>query len=248
MGGCNCSCLRKNQEDNNEMFERSLPVIGKGAKKNVHVNGNLDSENDIFDNNNINTENNLNNSLLLKKQEKNKDIKLINKNDLSINDQEKSKQCNSSILSMIQDLCDSIFDYFNEIRTNPKDFMEEAKKHGIEDIFQAIINSKNPCKLVENSSFNLLSSCNSKDEEDNKKILEMIEKEKTISKYNKKLFVFEGEINNQKEALWNLIEKNKSIAYETFFSNNIEYLAISCKIKDDNNKFKCYFLLLSKKN
>ena len=153
---------------------------------------------------------------------------------------------------MIQDLCDSIFDYFNEIRTNPEDFEEIADEYDVGDIIQRIINASKQYKnLISNSTFNLLLSSyindNVEDGEDYKKLIEALEKEEKFQKYNKDLLVFEGKVNNQKEAIWTLIENNRDVAYETFFTNNIEFIVVSCILKDEYTKFKCFILLLSKK-
>ena len=239
MGGCNCNCLLKNQEADNEMLNGSLPGIHKRVKK-------KDDKDEIK---NINTEFDDNNN-----EEKDKDLdklEINNKNGVSRNPQ-KILQYNSSVLSMIQDLCDSIFDYFNEIRTNPEDFEEIADEYDVGDIIQRIINASKQCKnLIANSTFNLLLSSyindNVDDEEGHKKLIEALDKEEKIQNYSKDLLVFEGEINNQKEAIWTLIENNKDIAYETFFTNDIEFIVISCDVKDEYKKFKCYLLILSKK-
>ncbi len=239
MGGCNCNCLLKNQEADNEMLNGSLPGIHKRVKK-------KDDKDEIK---NINTEFDDNNN-----EEKDKDLdklEINNKNGVSRNPQ-KLLQYNSSVLSMIQDLCDSIFDYFNEIRTNPEDFEEIADEYDVGDIIQRIINASKQCKnLIANSTFNLLLSSyindNVEDGEDYKKLIEALEKEEKFQKYNKDLLVFEGKVNNQKEAIWTLIENNRDVAYETFFTNNIEFIVVSCILKDEYTKFKCFILLLSKK-
>lgn len=237
MGGCNCNYLAKNKEADNEMLNWSLPESYKKGKKN----------DDIYEIKNINTDYNNN-----EKIDNNLDkLQINNKNGLSRNKQ-KLLEYNSSVLSMIQDLCDSIFDYLNDIRTNPEDFEETAEQYDVGDIIQRIINASSQCKnLTSNSAFNTLLSeyinDNVDDEEDHKKLIEALDKEEKIQNYSKDLLVFEGEINNQKEAIWTLIENNKDIAYETFFTNDIEFIVISCDVKDEYKKFKCYLLILSKK-
>ena len=221
MGGCNCNCLLKSPEADNEMLNGSLPGIYKRGKK----------KDDIYEIKKINEKEYndfINNSL-------NSDGKIKN---------------NSSIVSMIQDLCDSIFDYLNEIRTNPEDFEEIAEKYNVGDIIKKIINSPKKCKnIIPNSTFNsLLSSYvnDNIDDENYEKLLKALDNEEKIYKYNKDLLVFEGVINNQKEAVWNLIEDNKKTAYEMFFTNDIEFFIIYCQIKDNFRNFKCYLLVLSK--
>ena len=157
----------------------------------------------------------------------------------------------SSDISTIQELYESIFEYFNDIRTNPEKYERIAEDHDVGDIIQRIINK--PCSnLIINSFYNLLLSYYinniTSDGEDNKNLLEEIEKEEQIKNFNKSLFLIEGDKNNSNEVVWKLIENNKDNAYETFFSNKIDFLVISCKKAPEKNKFKCYFLFLSKRN
>ena len=125
--------------------------------------------------------------------------------------------------------------------------------HDVGDILQKIINASNSLNnLMINAYFNLLLSSyindNSDDGENNEILLKSMEKEEKIKNYNKQLFVSEAEIDKPNEPIWSLIENNKDIAYEAFFSNQIEYLVISCLKKDnDSQTFKCYFLLLTKR-
>ena len=158
----------------------------------------------------------------------------------------------SSIMSKTQELYESIFDYFNEIRTEPKKFEKIAEKHGVSDILQKVINDSNPChNLIINNYYNLLLSTYindiTTDGEDNSKIIEGIEKEEKLKNFNKKLFTVDGDANEPNDVVWNLIENNKDIAYENFFSNSVECLVISCQMME-KEKFKCYFLFLSKRN
>ena len=192
------------------------------------------------------------------KEEKNKKdddlehLKIANVHtELSRNGPRKMISNDSSIMSKIQELYEIIFDYFNEIRTQPQNFEKKSEEHGVSDIIQKIINDSNPChNLIINSFYNLLLSSYlneiTNDGEDNNKILEEIEKEEKLKNFNKKMFAVDGDINEPNEVVWKLIKNNKDIAFENFFSNDIECLVISCQILD-NHKFKCYFLFLSKK-
>ena len=58
--------------------------------------------------------------------------------------QEKWFSNDSSIMSKIQELYESIFDYFNEIRTEPQNFEKISERHGVSDIIQKVINDSNP--------------------------------------------------------------------------------------------------------
>ena len=246
MGGCNCKCLLKGREEDNEMINGSLPGIYKRSKK----------KKDINEIKNINTDENYN---YINKKENNSNsfekdndtsIKIKNKVGMSRN-QQNVLQYNTSVLSMIQDLCDSIFEYLNEIRAYPEDFEEEAQKYDLVDIIQKVKNSPIRCKnIIVSQTFNsLLTSFVNEyvDEDENyEKLLEALDNEEKIKNYNKNLLVFDGEINNQKDAVWNLIEDNRNTAYEIFFSNDVEFFVISCQIIDDFKNFKCFLLVLLK--
>ena len=290
--GCDCRCLLKDPESNNEMVNGIIPGLGiKTSKKedlndiininsdneddnNDKQNGNIKSykkNNDYIDANNNENDNmneNKNNednkqilekSLSLEEKEINKkdndleNLKIANVHtELSRNAPRKMISNDSSIMSKIQELYESLFDYFNEIRTEPQNYEKIAEKHGVSDIIQKVINDSNPChNLIINSFYNLLLSSYvsdiTNDGEDNSKILEEIEKEEKLKNFNKKMFAEDGDINEPNEVVWKLIENNKDIAYENFFSNEVECLVISCQMME-NQKFKCYFLFLSKRD
>lgn len=207
-----------------------------------------------------NEANNINNSLSIKEEEqKSKKNEVLD--NLKITNSQAGQSRNfpkriisndSSAISKIQDLYESIFDYFNEIRTKPDDFKNISEEYGVSDIFQEVIDSSNPCtNLIINSFYNLLLSSYindyTSDGEDNNNLLEQIEKEEKLKNFDKKLYIVDGVLNNPNEVVWKLIKKNKNIAMETFFSNNIECLVVSCQITSNQN-FICYFLFLSKRN
>ena len=271
MGGCNCNCLLKNPENNNEMVNGVIPGLGMKTKNdNFNEIKIINTENDDFENNNeknennnnINEKNNENNNSLLinedneKKESKENEedianLKLTNiQTGLSPNFPKKMLSDDSSVLSKMHDLSETIFDYFNEIRTTPYDFERDAEEHKVWDVLQKFTNDSNSCNnLIVNSYYNLLLSSyinsNTSDGENNEQLMEMIEKEEKIKNYNKKLFVIDGDINEPNEVVWKLIENNKDIAEKYIFSNSVEFLVISCqKINPEN--FKSYFLFLSK--
>ena len=158
----------------------------------------------------------------------------------------------SSAISKIQELNESIFDYFKDIRVEPGNFEKMSEEHGVLDIIQKVINASSPCNsLIYNTYYSLLLAQYinnyTSEGEDINQLLEQIEKEEQIKNFNKKLFVIDGDVNDPTEVVWKLIENNKNIAFETFFTSSIESLVISCQMTSKQN-FKCYFLFLSKKN
>ena len=259
--GCNCNCLQKNPEYNNEMVEGVIPGLGIKSSKRDNFDEikiiNTENDDEIYKNDKEKNENN--NSLLIKKdleKEENEEdlenLKLANiQTGLSPNTLNRVISQDSSILSKMQELSETIFDYLNEIRTSPDDYEKNAEEHKVSDILQKVINdSISHNNLIANTYNNLiLSECinnNMVDGENNEQLMEILEKQEKIKNYDKKLFVIDGDVDEPNEVVWKLIEDNKNIAYETFFSNSIENLTISCQ-KINNKKFKCYFLFLSKK-
>ena len=207
-----------------------------------------------------NEDNNRNNSISLKDGEKMSEknealdkLKITNaQTGLSRNTPRRIISYDSSVISKIQELSENIFDYFNEIRTKPDNFEKISEDHEVSDIIRKVINASNPCtNLIINNFYNLLLSSYindyTNDGEENNKLLEQIEKEEKLKNFDKKLYSVEGDINNPNEVVWKLIKNNKDIAFDTFFSNNIECLVISCQMIN-NQKFNSYFLFLSKRN
>ena len=248
-----------NEEDNNDKHNDKVNT-------NKENNDNINVENNDKDNMNENKINEENKNFIEKKSLLIQEKEEINKKDDNLehlkipkinietsgNAPKKMISNDSSIMSKTQELYESIFDYFNEIRTEPKKFEKIAEKHGVSDILQKVINDSNPChNLIINNYYNLLLSTYindiTTDGEDNSKIIEGIEKEEKLKNFNKKLFTVDGDVNEPNDVVWNLIENNKDIAYENFFSNFVECLVISCQMME-KQKFKCYFLFLSKKN
>ena len=263
--GCNCNCFQKNPEFNNEMVDGAIPGLGKKASKFDNFNEikiiNTENDDGIYlndkekneNNDNINEYNNEKNNSLLIKEENNENDE--NSNNLKYANIQTGPNrilsVESSLLSKMQDLSETIFDYLNEIRAAPEDYEKNAKEHEVSDLLQKVINDSISCNNLISNPYNnlILSSCinnNTVDGENNEQLMEMIEKQEKIKDYNKKLFVIDGDINEPNEIVWKLIENNKNIAYDTFFSNSVESLAISCQ-KINHEKFRCYFLFLSKK-
>ena len=275
--GCKCNCLNKNPESNNEMIDGKFPSLGlKENHKdkfyeiinintenddyfNEDKNGNKDENNIDKINNQININNNekIDNSL---NQDNKKELDDILENlkstylrtEVSRNNPRRLINYDSSIQSKILELSDNIFEYFNEVRTKPGEYQAIAEEHNVGDIIQKVINSQNPRNnLIINTFFNLLLSSyindSTNDVDDKNKLLEQIEKEERMKNYDKKIFIVDGDTMNSNEVVWKLIKDNKDIAYDTFFSNSIECIVISCQPLIEN-QFNCFFLFLSKKN
>ena len=156
-----------------------------------------------------------------------------------------------SMISQLQEQAESIFEYFEELRTNSEDYEKDAEEHQLSELFQKVQNSENACKaLILNSFLNLLfnSYVNTySGEANNDKLIKALEKEEKMKDYNQKLFSVEADINKPNEVIWKLIQDNKDIAYETFFFNDIDYLLVSCVQIPESKNYRSYFLFLKKK-
>ena len=168
----------------------------------------------------------------------------------SISPRESFSSSSSTILELL-DYTESIFDYFVELRTNPEDYEKDAEEHQLSELLQKVQNSENACRtIILNSFLNLLFSsyvATYSGDDNNDKLIKVLEKEEKLKDYNQKLFSVEADISKPNEVIWKLIEDNKDIAYETFFFNDIEYLLVSCVQIPESKNYRSYFLFLEKK-
>ena len=239
--GCQCNCLNKKPEGPEEDFKS---IISKDIDANIdnkmYSNIKLNPEFDDKSNKSNEEEdlNNFKNKNLIPNKSRNKNIRKIISYD-------------SSLLSKLQEQTESIFEYFEELRTNPGDHQKDAEQHELSELLQKVQNSENPCKtIILNSFLNLLfnSYVNSYNGDDNNNnLIDALEKDDKLKDYNQQLFSVETDISKPNEVIWKLIEDNKDIAYETFFFNDIEYLLISCVKIPESENFRSYFLFLTKK-
>ena len=239
--GCQCNCLNKKLEGPEEDFKSIIKEDSKENEENKILSKiNLDTE---FDNkSNLSNEeediNNFRNGNTNPKNSRNKNYRRIISYD-------------SSLLSKLQEQTDSIFEFFDELRTKPEDYEKDAEEHQLSELFQKVQNSENACKtLIINSFLNLLfnSYVNTYSGDDNNdNLIQALENDEKLKDYNQKLFSVEADINKPNEVIWKLIEDNKDIAYETFFFNDIEYLLVSCVQIPESENYRSYFLFLTKK-
>jgi hypothetical protein len=240
--GCQCNCLNKKPEGPEEDFKS---IIKEDSNANI--------DNKMYSNINLNTEfddksnksneeedlNNFKNKNLIPNQSRNKKIRTIISYD-------------SSLLSQLQEQTESIFEYFEELRTNPGDHQKDAEQHELSELLQKVQNSENACKtIILNSFLNLLfnsyvNSYNGDDNNDN--LIDALQKDEKLKDYNQQLFSVESDISKPNEVIWKLIEDNKDIAYETFFFSDFEYVLISCVQIPESKNFRSYFLFLTNKD
>ena len=74
-----------------------------------------------------------------------------------INLEDRKSSYDPSMISQLQEQGKSIFEYFEELRTNSKNYEKDAEEHQLSELFQKVQNSENACKaLILNSFLNLL--------------------------------------------------------------------------------------------
>ena len=163
----------------------------------------------------------------------------------------KKQSLDSSFISNIHSKCEEIFNYFNEIRTYPEQFIKEAEEFGVKDVINKVIEiSKNCTPLIYEPFYNMtlsnLIQNNIQNGENFEKLKENVEGFEKMKNFKKFLFVVDGEVLNPKQTVWKLIKNNKDIAFDSFFNQNINYLVISCHEDKDTSSLKCYYLFLTK--
>lgn len=154
----------------------------------------------------------------------------------------------SEFVTSEQKISEEMFNYFNDIRLNPQNYLSEGQKNGLQNIISTAAE-----KAVENTVQNLIrnpfyemffdncvkSSPNSKDD-----ILKSFEKEEKLKNHEKELYMILGEGKKPKECVWSLIknsENNGEILWK-----DIDYLLISIMFLEETKNFLCYFLFLYK--
>ena len=157
---------------------------------------------------------------------------------------------NTDFLTSNQDRNDEIYNYFNDLRNSPKNFLEEAKKYDLTDFITSAEtkkNSENINTLIRNPFFNLfLDSYVQKYLYSKEEIMKSLEQNEALKIYQKNLYSSEGSVNNPNECIWNLIKENKDIALNEILYQNIDYFIISTISISNNKKILAYFLLLKK--
>ena len=128
--GCQCNCLNKKPEGPEENFK---PIINEESKENDDnkVFGNLKLETE-FDNKSDLSQEDVNNL-------KNENTNLVKSRNNNIR---KIISYDSSVLSKIQEQTDSIFEYFDELRTNPEDSQKDAEDHQLSELLQKVQKSE----------------------------------------------------------------------------------------------------------
>ena len=210
-----CACIHKKGIDSGN-FENPI-LIGKN---NLQC---LNKNNSIFSSDTI--EGNKNN----KEKEK-----LINRN-----------ATDRDLLSINQQRADTIFEYFNQIKINPQNFLEKAKEYELIEVFNKYIDSKERTLFIKDRFYNsLLESYVHRTPQSDKEIEKGIYNEINVNKYDKQFYIVNCTIQDPNESVWYLLKQIKNEALKRILMPNNSYLILYVFPIENTLNVKVYFLFL----
>ena len=222
MGSCGCDCQHR-ENTQYEMFDGSLP----------------DKKSSTKDTNN-------------QREEVYISERIINKKHFEKNYKHQLITLETEFISKNQERNEYIFDFFNQIRLTPENYLNDSKRYNLYDLFQTVIDNKyqgNKVHLIKNPFLNIFLEETVNVSNGNKnEILNKLAEESRIRNYNKQLYIVETSGDEPIEAVWILLKENKKIALKEFFGNKIDYLIVSSQLNKTRNKIIAYFLILKKKD
>ena len=158
------------------------------------------------------------------------------------------EKMNTEYINLKQKRENEIFDFFIDIRQNPKKYIEESVEYEINDILITAYNNKlfeNKIMLIQNPFFNLyLDSYIQKYPNDKDSILFDLENNKQLKDYEKSLFGVKTNSKNNKDFVWLLLKENKNIALDEILYKNYDFFLISTESFSEETI--AYFLFLKK--
>ena len=187
-----------------------------------------------------------------RKNNKDSDSEMIDGNLPNEIEKEKviTETINTEAVNLNQSRSYKIFDFFNNLRKNPINYIEESKKYNLNDIITLADNNKlySNCRiLIQNPFFNLiLDTIVQKKIIDKENILSELEDSSQLQNYEKILYIIKSNNDdNPNDFVWLLLQENKDIALnDILFKNFDSFLVSSNGISDD---IYVYFLFLKKK-
>ena len=158
------------------------------------------------------------------------------------------EKMNTEYINLKQKRENEIFDFFIDIRQNPKKYIEESVEYEINDILITAYNNKlfeNKIMLIQNPFFNLyLDSYIQKYPNDKDSILFDLENNEQLKDYEKSLFCVKTNSKNNKDFVWLLLKENKNIALDEILYKNYDFFLISTESFSEETI--AYFLFLKK--
>jgi len=227
MGNC-CSTHQKEIEENKEMKDGIFPKL----ENTVEEDEKEEKKETEKENENMNNMN-----------ENKKEVKKSLYN-FSQNYQQDSMD--SDFINSEQKISEEIYDYFNDIRNNPQNYLSEGQKNGIQNVISTAAE-----KAVEGNIQNILKNphlemvfdnCVKTNRDSKEEILKSFEKEEKVKNREKALYMILGNSNKPKDCVWSLLktsENNGEILWK-----DIEYLLVSTMFLEETKNILCYFLFI----
>ena len=227
MGNC-CSTHQKEIEENKEMKDGIFPKL----ENTVEEDEKEEKKETEKENENMNNMN-----------ENKKEVKKSLYN-FSQNYQQDSMD--SDFINSEQKISEEIYDYFNDIRNNPQNYLSEGQKNGIQNVISTAAE-----KAVEGNIQNILKNphlemvfdnCVKANRDSKEEILKSFEKEEKVKNREKALYMILGNSNKPKDCVWSLLktsENNGEILWK-----DIEYLLVSTMFLEETKNILCYFLFI----
>lgn len=227
MGNC-CSTHQKEIEENKEMKDGIFPKL----ENTVEEDEKEEKKETEKENENMNNMN-----------ENKKEVKKSLYN-FSQNYQQDSMD--SDFINSEQKISEEIYDYFNDIRNNPQNYLSEGQKNGLQNVISTAAE-----KAVEGNIQNILKNphlemvfdnCVKTNRDSKEEILKSFEKEEKVKNREKALYMILGNSNKPKDCVWSLLktsENNGEILWK-----DIEYLLVSTMFLEETKNILCYFLFI----
>ena len=145
---------------------------------------------------------------------------------------------------------DKIFEMFNNVRLHPDDYINQVNEEKISNLLKKVNNNElKPNALIKNISFfyqfreglmNIYAT-----PRDNEDLLDDVYKNFFKEFKNYKYYYVECPINDEEEAVWNLLKKYEENAIQDLLLKYISYCLI-CALPDmnDSNKLMVFFMFL----
>ena len=154
------------------------------------------------------------------------------------------------IYEISEEKSENIFKFFNNIRLNPKSFINQSNDENISNLLEKA--DKFPYKpntLIKNNGYfyqlreGLLNMYSTPKGEDN--LIEEIENLCFKDFDIRKRYMVECPIEKEEEAVWNLLKKYEDVALEELLTNQVNYCVICALPIEDSYNLKVFFLMLS---
>ena len=181
---------------------------------------------------------------------KEKEAEMINENMTSnennINDIKET--ISTEYINSKQKRENEIFDFFVDLRRNPKKYIEESVEYEVNDILITAYNNKlyeKKIMLIQNPFFNLFLDAYIQKSHDNKdNVLLDLNSNELLKDYEKSLFCVKTNSKNNKDFVWFLLKENKNIALEEILYKNYNFFIVSTE--NFSEEIIAYFLFLKK--